>query len=235
MATADILNIWNNAIGNLGVKTSIASLGEQSAEAAACALNYPTMIKALLRKVDWSCVRRTVALTDLTATFAPPARWAYRYAYPTACQRIWRIEDPAGLPLWTWRQALQGFEVAMDQDPGASNLPTQYILSNWTDISAIFSEYVFDAAHGYYEALFDPMLVDAASWALAAEIAGPMTGNASIIQATRQQANQMIADAREATANESAPNSLDAEPAESLQVRGFDPYVGWPPMGWPFP
>jgi hypothetical protein len=235
MATTDILNIWNNAIGNLGVKTSISGLTEQSAEAAACALNYPTMIKALLRKVDWNCVRRTVALSDVTATFAPPARWAYRFAYPANCLRVWRIEDPAGTPLWRWPMPVQGFEVLMDQDPASSNKPTRYICSNWTGISAVFTEYAFDATKGDYEALFDDMLIDAASWGLAAEIASPLTGNASIISAASNKAAQLVADAAAANANESATNNMDDYPAESLQVRGFNPNI-WPgalPPWWP--
>lgn len=228
MATSDILNIWNNAIGNLGVKSSISALTEQSAEAAACALNYPTMIKRLLRETDWSCVRMTADLTDLTATFAAPTRWAYRYQYPTNCHRVWRMQNASAL-LWAWPNYIQGFELAIDLDPGNSNLPTRYIYSNWTNLAAVFTLYAFDSAHGYYEALFDDSLIDCASWALAAEIAGALTGNAQIMAQARAEADRLLQEARAANANESAPNNVNLPAAESLAVRGMTTYWAYPP------
>lgn len=238
MAAADILNIWNNAISSIGVKSSIASLTEQSAEAAACALNYPTMIKRFIRETDWNCCRLTVALTDITTTFAPPTRWAYRYSFPANCQRIWRMQNPTGF-LWAYPAPLQGFEVAIDLDPASTpvNTPTSYIYSNYTSLSAVIGAYAYDTTNGYYEALFDASMADAASWALAAEVAGALTGNAGIMQNARAEATRSLAEARAASANESSPNSMDVPQAESLSVRGFDIYAGLPyanGLYWPY-
>lgn len=234
MAVSDILAIWNDAVLNAGGKTSIASLTEQSAEAATCALRYESVIKSILRGSDWNCVRMTAALVDITSTFAPPARWAYRYAYPDDCLRIWRMENPSGF-LWRWPDALQGFEVAIDAAP-ITSVPTKYIYSNLTDLSAIFTQYAYDAAHGYYEALFEPDLSEAMGWALASAIAGAVTGNAGIMGQIKAEAMRTLDIARASCANESAPNSMNIPEAESLSVRGFDSYAGyygWP-LGWPF-
>jgi hypothetical protein len=220
MATADILDIWNRAVLGIGAKGSIASLTEQSAEAAACALRYRGVVESVLRQTDWNCVRMTVALEDITADFAPPSRWACRYEYPASCLRLWRMENPSGF-LWRWPDTVQGFEVAVDNDPDASDLPTKYIYSNQTALSAIYTQYAFDAAHGYHEALFEPDLREAIGWALAAVIAGPLTGNRATIDAARAEALRSLDTARASSANESAPNSMDFPEAESLAVRGF--------------
>lgn len=225
MAVADILALWNNAVGNLGVKTSIAALTEQSAEAAACALRYQSVVESVLRVTDWNCVRQTVALTDVTDTITPPDRWAYTYSFPTECLRLWRMETPAGL-LWRFPDPypLGGFELAAAM---TTAIPTRYIYANETELTAIYTRYGYDVAHGYYEAIFDPALKEAIGWALAAVIAGPLTGNASIMAQAKGEALRTLGLAREANGNESATNNMDDAPAESLSIRGFDP-LSWP-------
>lgn len=231
MATADILGIWNDAVGNIGVKTSIASLTEQSAEAAACALRYQRVVEGVLRGTDWNCLRLTTALEDITDDFAPPARWARRYEFPDNCLAFRRLENPVGV-LWTWLpdpSPVSGFEIAMDLDPDASDRPTKYVYSNWTELSAIYTSYVYNSSQGYYEALFDPGLKEALGWALAAAIAGPLTGNAQIMATARSEAMRKLGEAQQVNGNESAPNSMDASPAESLTIRGLNT-ADWPPM-----
>jgi hypothetical protein len=234
MAVADILSIWNMAVLNVGSKAAIASLTEQSAEAAACALRYQSVVETVLRQTNWNCTRMTVALDDITDDFAAPDRWAYRYAYPDNCLRIWRMQNPSGF-LWCWPDIVQGFEVAVDNDPDASDLPTKYIYSNLTELSAIFTQYTYDSGHGYYEALFEPDLREAIGWALAAVIAGPLTGNRSTIDAARVEALRSLDAAKASCANESAPNSMDIPEAESLSIRDYGD--GWPYSGgrinWP--
>jgi hypothetical protein len=229
MATSDILGIWNNAVGNIGVKTSIASLTEQSAEAAACALNYENVTSKILRETDWNCIRQTVALTDYTSTLDPPARWSYRYSYPSNTLRIWRMENALGV-LWRWPYPQAGFEVLVDPAPSTS-IPTRYICSNWTSLKAICGVYAYDSSHGYYEANFDSSLKDAIAWDLAAAIAGPLTGDARIIQTANQQAAKSLAEAQAANGSESAPNMQPD--SESLSVRGYAdwPY-GYPTVNW---
>ena len=65
MAASDLLDIWNAALLNATAKSAIASLTEQSAEAAACARRYPSIVRTILRDTDWNCVRRRVALDEV--------------------------------------------------------------------------------------------------------------------------------------------------------------------------
>jgi hypothetical protein len=232
LAASDILAIWNAAIGNIGVKTSIAALTEQSAEAAACALHYQRVVESVLRSKDWNRVRLTKALVDITEDFAPPARWAFRYEFPENCIAFRRLENPAGV-LWNWQPdpaPIAGFEVAMDLDPDNSDRPTTYVYSDWADLVAIYTTYAFDVANGYYEALFDPALRDALSWALSAAIAAPLTGNAQLIAMARAESLRKIDEAAAASANENAPTTL-SDAVESIAVRGYGderPYrVNW--------
>ena len=89
--------------------------------------------------------------------------------------------------------------------------------------------------NGTYEAKFDASLREALGWALAAAIAGPLTGSRSIADAVKAEAKSMVDQARAANANESAPNTVNQD-VESLAVRGCGdcwPY-GWQGI-WPRP
>lgn len=220
MAASDILDIWNDAIGNIGVKTSIAALTEQSAEAAACALRYEGVVNRILRQADWNTSRATVALEDVTAEFAPPARWAYRYEHPDNCLRIWRMENPYGFR-WCFPDPPSGFEVALDTRPASFEVPTRYIYSDVAELSVIFTQYSFEPLVGDYDALFDPALREAIAWALAAAIAPSLTGNAQIVAQAKAEAANSLQTALAANSNESAPNRMNDDATESLAVRGL--------------
>lgn len=228
MAVSDILGIWNDAIGNIGAKTSIASLTEQSAEAAACALRYQGVVEKVIRDTDWNCARFTADLSDVTSTITPPDRWAYTYSLPTAFQRLWRMEN-SGLTIWNWwplGHAMEGFEIAIALN--GSSVPTRYIYSDYDALTAIYARYAYDSATGYYEALFDPSLKEALGWALAAVIAGPLTGDVRLVQSATQQAAIALAEAKAANGNESAPNMMPD--SESLLIRGAADYAAARPL-----
>lgn len=228
MAAADLLDIWNDALINIGAKTSLSDLTEQSAEAAACALRYPGLVRKIVRDTDWNCLRRRVALDEaLTGAVWAPS-WAYMYVYPEDCFCIRGFD--LGLPgvrVPNWSAA--DYEVADDAAAG------KVILMNITGPVMIYTSYALDLVDGTYEAKFDASLREAMGWALAAAIAGPLTGNAPIIASARGEAARSLADARAANANESAPNSMDAAAAESLTVRGYDDCWPWGPLriNWP--
>ena len=93
MAASDLLDIWNSALLNATAKSSIASLTEQSAEAAACALRYPSIVRTILRDTDWNCVRRRVALDEVAEGAVWPPSWTYMYVYPADCLRGARLRS----------------------------------------------------------------------------------------------------------------------------------------------
>lgn len=227
MAQSDLLSLWNSAIGNIGVKTSIASITEESAEAAACALNYRQVVEDILRETDWNCVRRRVALEEPASGAVWPPSWEYMYEYPTDCLKVRGFDNGVQASRQGgWAQ--YPYEVADDATAG----PVIYM--NVTEPVLIYTSYLYNTTTAYWEAKFDSALKSAISWALAAKIAGSLTGNAATITAARQEAMRTLAEARAANANESSPNSMDAVPSESLAVRGYvDCPDGYPLVNWP--
>jgi len=224
MAASDLLDIWNAALFNATAKSSIASLAEQSAEAAACALRYPSIVRTVLRDTDWNCVRRRITLDEVAEGAVWPPSWTYMYVYPADCLRVRGFDlglPLAGFPNWT----MVDYEVADDATAGRS------ILLNIADPVMIYTSYALDLVNGSYEAKFDASLREALGWALAAAIAGPLTGSRAIADAVKAEAKSMIDQARAANANESAPNAINQE-CESLSVRGGGELA---PHGWQGP
>jgi len=81
--------IGNMALSNLGQGKTIASLTEQSEEARAIALFYPTARDATLIDFKGSFSRKIVALGLVEED--PNTEWAYSYREPTDCLFIKRI------------------------------------------------------------------------------------------------------------------------------------------------
>lgn len=221
MAASDLLDIWNAALFNATARSSIASLAEQSAEAAACALRYPSIVRTVLRDTDWNCVRRRIALDEVAEGAVWPPSWTYMYVYPADCLRVRGFDrglPQAGFPNWT----MVDYEIADDATAGKS------ILLNIADPVMIYTSYELDLVDGSHEAKFDASLREALGWALAAAIAGPLTGSRAIADAVKAEAKSMIDQARAANANESAPNTVNQD-CDSLSVRGA---CDLPPYGW---
>jgi hypothetical protein len=224
MAASDLLDIWNDAVLNATSKGSIAALDEQSAEAAACAQRYPSVVRAILRETDWSCVRRRVALDEVAEGAVWPPSWTYMYVHPADCLAIRGFD--LGLPQVRFPQWTQvDYEIADDATAGKS------ILLNIADPVMIYTSFELDLVDGTYEAKFDARLREAVGWALAAAIVGPLTGNRAIAADVRVEAKAAIDLAKAANANEGAPNTVNQD-VESLTVRGIGDCWPW---GWQGP
>lgn len=224
MAISDVLDIWNAALLNIGAKSALASVGERSAEAAACALRYPSVVRAILRDTDWNCVRRRVGLQEVAAGAVWPPSWRYMYVHPTDCLRVRGFDmglTAARFP----NQPTVDYEIADDAIAG------KVILTNVPCPVMIYTRYVVDLSNGTHEANFDASLREAVGWALAAAIAAPLVGSASAANAIKAESRAMIDAARAANANESAPNQMPQD-CDSLQARGLD--ACWP-GGWSGP
>lgn len=226
MAASDLLDIWNAALLNATAKGSLAALTEQSAEAAACAVRYPSIVRAILRDTDWNCVRRRIALEEVAEGAVWPPSWTYMYVHPADCLRVRGFDlglAQGRFPAWS----MVDYEIADDATAGKS------ILMNIADPVMIYTAYELDLVDGTCEAKFDASLREALGWALAAAIAAPLTGSRSIADAVKAEARTMLDQARAANANESAPNVI-AQEVDSLAVRGACdvPASGWSSL-WP--
>jgi hypothetical protein len=226
MAASDLLDIWNAAVLNATAKGSIASLTEQSAEAAACALRYPSIVRTVLRDTDWNCVRRRLTLEEVPEAAVWPPSWSYMFVHPADCLAIRGFDcglPQAGFPNWS----RVDYELADDATAGRT------ILMNIACPVMIYTSYELDLANGTWEAKFDASLREALGWALAAAIAGPLTGSRSTADAVKAEARSILDQARAANANESAPNAIGQD-CDSLAVRGACdlPAHGWSTL-WP--
>lgn len=212
MANADLLSIWNDALVSIGAKTSIAATTEQSAEAAACALRYRGIVEKFVRETDWNCLRTRAALEEPDTAAVWPPSWSYMYIYPEDAFCLRGFDIGGG-----YRPAFEvSYEVANDAQIG------KVVLINVLDPTIVYTAYSLDLVNAPYEAKFDSSMREALGWALAAAIAGPLTGNAQIIEKAKNEAIRSLAEARVANSTESTMNrNMDDHQAQSLSVRGY--------------
>ncbi|HET6197366.1 MAG TPA: hypothetical protein VFE12_16515, partial [Acetobacteraceae bacterium] len=85
-----ITDICNAAISHCGTRSKISAIDEGSAEANACLTHFAIVRDATLRAFDWNFARITAPLAEL---LNPPARWRHKYALPTDCLRLRRLND----------------------------------------------------------------------------------------------------------------------------------------------
>jgi hypothetical protein len=155
---ASQIEISNFALSHLGVGVSIASINEQSQEAAACRVFFEISRDATLRDFAWPFARRVAALALVEED--PTTEWRYSYRYPTDCLDIRRIltgshNDP--------RDGRLPYELAQDDDG----------VLVYTDEEDAFIEYTYKADNPIrYPADFSLAL----SFRLASYIAPRLTG-----------------------------------------------------------
>jgi len=151
--------ICNQALANLG-KRSIAALDGSDESARQCERFYDTTRDAVLRDYPWSFAKRQVALALLSNESV--IGWDYVYAYPSDCVRVCKVftegsYDPFG------GEEFEEFNVG-----GA--------LCVVCDLSEAYAEYtmrIIDVT------LFDAQFIKALGFALATDLAVPLTGDAA--------------------------------------------------------
>ncbi len=83
------VDIYNMAIGHLGVQQRISSISEKSAIAAACRTFYPSARDTILRKAKFAFSRKFKALGLVEDD--PTSEWAFSYRYPNDALLVRRI------------------------------------------------------------------------------------------------------------------------------------------------
>ncbi len=206
--------IGNMALSRLGTTATIADLAENSTEARQINAWYSVVRDDLLGKIDWSFARVYQALAQ---SGTPPARWAYSYAYPSDCLKIWRLDF--GSSVWVWGSPTALFEIASD----GSN---SFLYCNDQQALAVYSQRVTDPNR--FSAAFTLAFVET----LAARIAYPITQKRDVAQTLLQSANMILEDAMADAANEQQTADKDRVP-DSIAVRGYEGFM-YPdyPSGW---
>ena len=175
------INICNQALANLG-KAAIAALDNSSESARQCARFYDRALATALRDYPWQFARKQESLALLTKTVDG---WDYLYAYPASCVKVRRIYTAENYDLFGG----EGYDL-FNVD-GA-----QTIACNVAQAKAEFTGLVTDPA------LFDSQFEACLVFALAGDIAMPLTGDLKRRQAMLQLYAQALPSAQASAATE---------------------------------
>lgn len=225
--TTDV-DICNRALGEIGARTLIASLAEATPAGRACALNYDTMRRQILRAAPWGFARKTLQLTRLgLLTDTPPASpypWLAKFVYPADCLKVrYVLPTPAAT-------STPGVPNVSDMGFGQSAMPSRnnrylpafddsvvpskkVLLSNLSDVTCIYTADVVDPD------LWDDLFANALVMGLANKLVMPLSGNVKLKSSYAQMAEQSILTARAVDGNEAVP-STDHTP-DWITARGI--------------
>lgn len=157
---ASKVEICNLALAAIG-KQPIVDIQENSESARRCNLMFDPVRDMVLRDFPWQFAKRLSALA--LAADQTVIGWTYVYAYPNSCVAVRKVASEGKVT------ALE--PPAYDQYNINNVL---YIVSNEETAYAEYTTKVTDPT------LFDAQFVKALQFALAAEIALPLTGNMQV-------------------------------------------------------
>ena len=196
------VKIANMALSNIGTKSTIESLTEDSSEAQQASLHYDYARAVALSAFPWSFATKRVTLA--THADATTTDYSFRYQYPADCFVARELENPLG----------------PDADPVpfavemSLNGTTKTILTNLNDAVLI---YTFDQE---ITSLFTPYFVRTLSFMLGHLMAYALTGKQSVAADMWNQYRFMIGQASASDANERvAPPKREAPWIEERATR----------------
>lgn len=147
----DICNLALSRLGHSIYITSLDTTADTSAEAEACAKQYPIARDFALASWPWSFAKQYAALALTTNTV--PRIWTYEYAEPADCRRVIRIEPQRrSLPKVPYERGVAG---------GARVI--------WTDEPEALLKYVSDLTDPN---VFSSEFNTALAWLVASYLAG---------------------------------------------------------------
>ena len=201
---ASEVSIYNIALGRVGCSQFVAETTEHSNEARVCRTFYRQTRDKVLQAFPWPFATRRAALQDLGT---PPLGWDYRYRDPADCLFARRIVDPEGR--LTVRSAERiPYSIAGDEDAGALD-----IFCNMKEATLEYTACIVTPQ------LFSPAFTDALAWALAAEIASPLSADPKFGQAAGQQYLIALANAEVRALQEQQEEPLEWQPCDTLDSR----------------
>lgn len=188
------LEIYNLALSAINARGRLTSLTENKREAAECNLWYEMVVKTVQSAAFWSSCGASEALTR---TSGPQDGYNYAYDLPVQCLRP------------RYLHSMMPFSIT-------TNPYSFFKQINTNDPQAVLS-------YTFYQSDPDGWLPEeqqAIIHALAANIAGPITGRGELIQKNFNLANQFLLDAQ-ANDQNSFNHSRDFVPSV-IAARGYD-------------
>ncbi|MCK8788011.1 hypothetical protein M0638_27010 [Roseomonas sp. NAR14] len=214
MAVID-LGIVNRALSRLAARTPVSSIDENSTEAAYARTFYPSTLAATLAMLDWGFARAVQAM-PLVGTAPPP--WAYQYMRPDDCLTPRAVLGQAATFPGAWPvedcTIRVPFAAGSARDAGGAMVPV--IRTNMPGASLLYTRLVEETG------LWEPGFAEAFTWALAADLALPITGKADIQRA--------MLEGRAAALSQAAVNTMQGRTVTALHepdwLAGRDPGAG---------
>lgn len=194
---ASEVQIGKLALQHIGDRYDITDLTEESAEAEQVNLIFDDTRDALLRQHPWNFAKKYATPAALTGTV--PGNWDYMHTYMTDALRVLGVIDPAE------SGAIIKFEVARNSSD------VKVILTNQEDAEFYYTARITDPAQ------FDPEFTMALSYALAAKMAMPLTGDRSIAADLDVMARNVVSSAWATDSNEGLEE--DKPDADWIQAR----------------
>tara|TARA_R110000744_G_scaffold240696_2_gene358087 strand:+ start:671 stop:1261 length:591 start_codon:yes stop_codon:yes gene_type:complete len=192
---ASEVQIAKLALQHIGDRWDISDLTEATPEAEQVNLVFADTRDALLRQHPWNFAKKFTSPAALTGTV--PGNWDFMYSYPPDAVRINGIVDPleTGIPI--------KFEV------GRNASDFKVILTDQVSAEFYYTMRVTDTVQ------FDPEFTMAFSYALAARLAMPLTGERAIMGDMDTIARNIVNSAWETDSNE----GIEENPPEATWIQ----------------
>lgn len=185
------------ALQHIGDRYDITDLSEESVEAEQVNLIFSDTRDWLLRQHPWNFAKKFSTPAALTGTV--PNNFDYMYTYMPDAVRVNGIVDPLG------KNTVINFEVARNSSD------VKVILTDQESAEFFYTARITDSAQ------FDPEFTMALSYALAAKLAMPLTGERSIMGDMDTLAKNVINSAWETDSNEGLQDTIPD--ADWIQAR----------------
>lgn len=224
MATSQIA-ICNLALDCIGTRSTISSMTEGSAEAAACSRQWDPAVEAVLQAAHWNFARKQIALALLKdGTVTPdqgvPQPWVYEYAVPQDMLQA-RYVMPLSVSqntTFVGTPAVQypitptvRFIVSSDDDQSGNAI--NVILTNQAQAVLCYTYRVANVN------LFDAQFVTALANYLGYRLSIPLSGDKALAKMAWQIADQTCKAAQASNANE-GPDIINNTP-DWIATRGW--------------
>lgn len=190
------VEIYNMALGNIGISETVQDLQERSKARITCSRFWEIARDNALGQFPWSFATKFATLA-LVGT--PPRGWAYQYQYPNDCLKALYLTPAGRIPRPMTIDERPNFRTAFS-DNG------RVILTNEEAAELAYVVRITD------EGRYPPLFVVALSWQLAALIAMPMSAQTSIVQTAGANYAQAWQIAAAADLNEATEDILKVVP-----------------------
>jgi hypothetical protein len=187
---ASKIDVYNMALGHIGVSSTVADELERSPERVICSRYWDTCRDALFsyRSMEWRFATATVALADIGGA---PNGWEFRYRYPNDCVDAQGIIGPSGRV-----EAVEirpKFKVQYEADG-------RVILSDYPEAVLLYTKRVEEVER------WPSYFVEAMAYRLASMIVMPLKNDAGNRNNLLQLAEQFAQIAMAASLNECQPD-----------------------------